>query len=217
MTTPLEPVQSSGKGDAAAALSPPARGVHRRVLRELAAAGRPPEPAELRRLAREQGADPDAVLAELATRDVIAFDDAGRIRAAYPFSPVPTAIRVRWPGGPDVRAMCAIDALGVSAMLARPVVITASEPGTGQTVTVEVDHGHAVWRPGTAVVFAGTLGEACCSPAVDRSCGTINFFATASTARVWAESHPHITGRVLGQAEALASAIAEFGALLHEP
>jgi hypothetical protein len=59
------------------------------------------------------------VLAELAASDVIAFDDGGRIRAAYPFSPVPTLIRVRWPGGPTVHAMCAIDALGLSAMLDR--------------------------------------------------------------------------------------------------
>jgi Alkylmercury lyase len=217
MTTPLEPAQSPSKGNAAAALSPSARGVHRRVLQEFAASGRAPEPAELRRLALEQDADPDAVLAELAASDVIAFDDAGRIRAAYPFSPAPTAIRVSWPGGPTVHAMCAIDALGISAMLGHPVVITASEPGTGRTITVEVDHGHALWHPDTAVVFAGTLGEACCGPAVDRSCGTINFFTTSSTARTWAETRPHITGRVLGQAEALASAIAQFGALLHEP
>jgi hypothetical protein len=33
--------------------------------------------------------------------------------------------------------MCAIDALGMSAMLSHPVTITAAEPGTGRTITVE--------------------------------------------------------------------------------
>jgi len=36
----------------------------------------------------------------------------GEIRAAYPFSPVPTPIQVRWAGGPVTYAMCVIDALG---------------------------------------------------------------------------------------------------------
>ena len=65
--------------------------------------------------------------AELAGRDVIAFDADGEIRAAYPFSPTPTPIQVSWEGGPAAYAMCAIDALGISAMLGRPVTITAAE------------------------------------------------------------------------------------------
>lgn len=210
------PVPELFKGRVAAGLTRAARSVHRRVLQEFAATGRAPEPAELRGLAREQGVDPDAVLTELAASDVIAFDDAGRIRAAYPFSPVPTAIRVNWPGGPTVHAMCAIDALGTAAMLNRPIVITAEEPGSGEPITVEIDSDHALWHPETAVVFAGTLGEACCGPSADRTCGNINFFATASAARTWAQAHPGVTGRLLGQQEALAEAADEFGTLLYD-
>lgn len=216
MITPAGPIPELLKGRAAAGLTPEARGVHRQVLHQFAATGQAPEPAELRNLARKQGADPDAVLTELAACDVIAFDDAGRIRAAYPFSPVPSAIRMTWPGGPAVYAMCAIDALGASAMLGRPVAITADEPGTGKAVTVEVDGDRAVWYPDTAVVFAGAAGEACCAASVDRTCGNINFFATAGAARAWAETHPDVTGRVLGQAEALAMAVTEFGRLLRD-
>ncbi len=118
----------------AAALTSVARSVHCRVLHEFVATGRAPAPAELRGFAREQGADPDAVRTELAASDVIASDDAGRIRAGYPFSPVPTALRMTWPGGPTVRATCAIPALGTAAMLNRPVVITADDPGGGEAV-----------------------------------------------------------------------------------
>ena len=120
------------KGSAVAALTPPARQVHLAVLAAFAETSRPPARGELERTARAGGADPAAVLAELAERGVIAFDAGGEIRAAYPFSPTPTPIRVSWEGGPVAYAMCAIDALGISAMLGRPVTITAAEPGTGR-------------------------------------------------------------------------------------
>ena len=115
--------QSAGpdlnKGGCAAALTGPARQVHLAVLAAFAQTGQAPGRVELERIARDGGADPAAVLAELAERDVIAFDRAGEIRAAYPFSPSPTPIQVSWEGGPGTYAMCAIDALGVSAMLGR--------------------------------------------------------------------------------------------------
>src|SRR5215472_6018253 len=149
------------KGGCAAALTRPARQVHLAVLGAFAQVGQAPGRDELERIARAHAADPAAVLAELAECDMIAFDQAGEIRAAYPFSPSPTPIRVSWEGGPVTYAMCAIDALGMSAMLGRPVTIMASEPGTGRLVTVCADRHQARWDPKTAVVFAGTGGEGC--------------------------------------------------------
>src|SRR5438105_2163078 len=148
------------EGRCAVVLSPPARHVHRAVLVAFAESGRAPLRAELERIARGRGADPGAVLTELAGRDVLAFDGSGEIRAAYPFSPSPTQIQVTWEGGPRVYAMCAIDALGISAMLDRPVTITAREPDSGRPVTVEVDRNRARWRPHRAVVFSGAAGDA---------------------------------------------------------
>jgi hypothetical protein len=197
----------------AAALSKPARRLHRAVLTAFAATGRAPLRDDLERIAGDHGTDPAAVLTELADRDVVAFGAHGQIRAAYPFSPAPTPIQVRWAGGPVTYAMCAIDALGISAMLGRPVTITAAEPGTGRLITVEADGDQALWNPESAVVFAGATGETCC-PSADRTCGYINFFTSAQAARTWADRHPAITGTVLGQAEALRQGIAEFGAFL---
>jgi hypothetical protein len=200
------------KGGSAAALTPqarqctvrcwppslrPARRTRRDVLERLALAAAPTR----------------QVLAELADRDVIAFDARGEIRAAYPFSPVPTPIQVRWAGGPVTYAMCAIDALGISAMLGRPVTITAAEPGTGRLITVEADGGRARWKPARAVVFAGGTGDDCC-PSVDRTCSYINFFTSTRAARKWAGNNPGISGRVLRQAWALGQGVAEFGPLL---
>jgi hypothetical protein len=201
------------KGRLAAALTPQARRVHRVVLAAFAETGRAPVRDVLERLAASSGADAAAVLAELADRDVIAFDARGEIRVAYPFSPVPTPIQVRWAGGPVTYAMCAIDALGISAMLGRPVTITAAEPGTGRLITVEADGDRARWKPTRAVVFAGGTGDDC-RPSVDRTCGYINFFTSARAARKWADNNPGISGRVLRQADALGQGVAEFGAFL---
>jgi len=201
------------KGGCAAVLTQPARQVHLAALTAFAQTGHAPMRDDLERIARAGGADPAAVLAELAERDVIAFDQAGEIRAAYPFSPCPTPIQVNWEDGPVTYAMCAIDALGISAMLGRPVKITAAEPGTGRVITVHADRDQARWNPPRAVVFAGTTGGDCCH-AADRTCGHINFFTSARAARSWAHANPAVTGTVLRRAEALRRGVAEFGAFM---
>jgi Alkylmercury lyase len=201
------------KSRSATALTPPARHMHLTVLETFAETGRAPLRADLDLIARGQGEDPGAVVAELAARDVIAFDGNGEIRAAYPFSPAPTPIQVTWEDGPQTYAMCAIDALGMSAMLGRPVTITAREPASGRIVSVEVRGDRARWRPRRAVVFSGATGDASC-PSVDRTCRYINFFTSARAARDWVAGHPDISGTMLGQAQALRHGIAEFGALM---
>jgi hypothetical protein len=195
-------------------LSDPARRVHRAVLASFTATGRPPPAAEIDRLIRAQDGDPGRVRSELTEADLLAFTPDGKIRAAYPFSPAPTPIRVTWNGGPPaVYAMCAIDALGMSAMLGRPVTITAGEPDTGRPMTVTVDAGQARWTPRTAVVLAGHAGDPG-RPSVDRCCGYISFFTTGRAARGWARRHPEITGTVLRRDGALRIGIETFGALL---
>jgi hypothetical protein len=185
------------------ALSEPSRKAHRHILEAFATTGRPPPRTEL----------DTAALDELAAADAIALDVAGEIRAAYPFSPAPTPIRVSWTGGPVAYAMCAIDALGMSAMLGRQVTITAAEPGTGRVIVVRVDGDKARSRPRTAVVYAGRLTSAE-GPSVDTSCPTISFFTTKRAARAWASSHPELTGEILRRDGALASGIAQFGTLM---
>jgi hypothetical protein len=188
--------------------------VHLAALTAFTATGLPPGRGELERLARALHADPDAVLAELCEADVLAFTEGGEIRAAYPFSAVRTPIRVTWAGGPTCYAMCAIDALGMSAMLARPVTVTAAEPGTGRNITVHADGARARWQPRSAVVFAGSAGEVTC-PSADNSCAYISFFTSNGAARAWARRHPEVSGRILTQAAAVSCGIAEFGTLMN--
>lgn len=204
------------KCTAAARLASPARRAHRAILAGYARTGRPPSHAELRNLADADGADLAGTLGELLNADLIVIAPDAGVRAAYPFSTAPTPHSVAITDGPTVYAMCAIDALGISAMLDHPVTITSHELDTGRTVVVHVDGEQATWTPSGAVVFAGASGD-CCAPSVDRTCGHINFFTTPDAAHRWAARHPEIAGTVLDQCHALTYGIAEFGTLLHEP
>jgi Alkylmercury lyase len=188
------------------------RAVHQAVLRSFVHAGAAPDLPSL-----AQHAAPfevSQVLPELADGDFLCLDQAGQITAAYPFSAVPTRHRIRITGEATVFAMCAIDALGISAMTGLPVVIESADPSTGAPVTVHVDQATSSWDPATAVVYAGRTEGQCAGPSASVCCGYMNFFATRAAASAWAASHPDITGGILSQARALHVGIGIFGQLL---
>jgi hypothetical protein len=191
------------------------RAVQQVVLRSFATTGAPPQPQQLMDTARRYGSDIDQVLADSAAGDYLAFDGGGAIRAAYPFSGVPTVHRVHIDGGADVHAMCAIDALGIAAMLSRDVRIDSIDPHTGSPVTVTITGGHADWYPSSAVVFAGARGEG--GPSVDTCCSYLNFHTDRASAVAWAAAHPHIEGTILDQSSAWALGQATFGPILTAP
>jgi Alkylmercury lyase len=189
------------------------RAVHQAVLRSFVRTGAVPGTATL----AEEYAGPfdlAQVLAELADGDFLCLGDDGQITAAYPFSALPTAHRVRIADHATVFAMCAIDALGISAMTGLHVVIEAADPSTGEPVTVKVDGASAIWDPATAVVYVGRIDIECGGPSASVCCGYMNFFAARTAAETWAASHPQITGGVLAQRRALEVGIGIFGQLL---
>ena len=188
------------------------RAVHQAVLRSFVHTGGAPGLSSLARHAAPF--EVSQVLAELADGDFVCLDQGGQITAAYPFSVVPTRHRVQISGGATVFAMCAIDALGVSAMAGLPVVIESADPCTGEPVTVHVDGATSAWDPATAVVYVGRTGDECAGPSASVCCGYINFFANWAAASAWAASHPEISGGILGEARALQIGIGIFGQLL---
>lgn len=188
------------------------RAVHQAVLRSFVHTGAAPGMPSLAKHAAPF--EVSHVLAELANGDFLCLDDAGQITTAYPFSTVPTRHRVRISGEAAVFAMCAIDAMGISAMTGRPVVIESADPCTGEPVTVHVDRATSTWNPATAVVYVGRTGGQCAGPSASVCCGYMNFFATRAAASAWAASHPEISGGILGQARALQTGIGIFGQLL---
>jgi Alkylmercury lyase len=188
------------------------RAVHQAVLRSFVQTGAVPELSSLAK--RAAPFEVSQVLAELADGDFLCLDDAGQITAAYPFSTVPTPHRVRISGGPTVFAMCAIDALGVSAMTGVPVEIESADPSTGEPITVNVDGDTSSWDPATAVVYVGRTGDGCAGPSASVCCGYMNFFATRAAAMAWADCHPEITGGILAQDHAVQLGVGIFGQLL---
>lgn len=188
------------------------RAVHQAVLRSFVHTGAAPGISALTRHAAPF--DLSQVLTALAEGDFLCLDHAGQITVAYPFSAPPTRHRVRIAGEATVFAMCAIDALGISAMTDRPVVIESAVPSTGQPITVHVDRANSTWNPATAVVYVGRTGGDCAGPSASVCCGYMNFFATHSAAAAWAASHPDITGGIVGQDRALQTGIGIFGQLL---
>jgi len=188
------------------------RAVHQAVLRSFVQSGAAPDIAALADHAAPF--EVSQVLAELADGDFLCLDHAGQITAAYPFSALPTRHRVQIAGNAAVFAMCAIDALGISAMTGLPVVIESADLSTGEPVTVDVDGASSTWDPVTAVAYVGRTGGECAGPSASVCCGYINFFATRAAAAAWAASHPEIVGGILGQDRALQVGIGIFGQLL---
>ena len=188
------------------------RAVHQAVLRSFLHTGAAPGISSLARHAIPF--EVSQVLAELADGDFLCLDHAGQITAAYPFSALPTRHRVRISGEATAFAMCAIDALGISAMTGRPAVIESVDPATGQPVTVNVDGADSTWDPAAAVVYVGRTDGPCAGPSASVCCRYINFFSSRAAASAWAASHPEITGGILGQARALQAGIGIFSQLL---
>jgi hypothetical protein len=188
------------------------RAVHQAVLRSFAETGTAPGILDLADYAAPF--EVSDVFGELADGDFLCLDHAGQIAAAYPFSALPTRHRVRIAGSATVFAMCAIDALGMSAMTGVPVVIESADPSTGEPITVKVDGARSAWDPLTAVVYVGRTGGEWTGPSASVCCGYINFFAAQASAARWAASHPEITGGILGQDRALQTGIDIFGQLL---
>lgn len=194
-----------------AGTSPAAQALYRAVLPALAATGDPPQ---LSAAAEQAGLDARGAataLRELATADVVALDADGRVSGVFPLSAVPTRHQVRDADGdgPVLFAMCAVDALGIPAMLGRPGVVTSTDPTTGQTITVHLDHGSIVVDPPGAVVLLarsgdGSLAGSCCS--------VIDLYAAAGHAR-HALSQPGMTGEVLTVEEAHALGVVLFAGL----
>jgi Alkylmercury lyase len=155
------------------------------ILRTFSERGGPPNQTQLRHLARRFALPLAATLADLAAQDLLQLDAAtGRIRAAYPFSGVPTPHQVtlsrnsHTPAGSlheraeqPVFAMCALDALGIPLMLRRKATIVSQDALTHEPVTVMIapvdaaspspspspttlDGWSAQWDPLNAVVYA---------------------------------------------------------------
>lgn len=152
-----------------AATGPDARAVYVALLPAFAASGRPPCPDALAAGTSLPVGTVQAALDELAAADLVALGPEGDVVGALPLSAVPTRHRVQVQGRPVLHAMCAVDALGIPAMLDAAGTVTSTDPATGQPIEVGIgtDGTLDVSPPEAVVVLArmgdGPLASACCS------------------------------------------------------
>jgi hypothetical protein len=112
-----------------ATLGPAARAALGEILARFVADGAPIEIATL--------GHPAAAFDELDARDLVYVSD-GRVVLAYPWSGTPTPFVVVLADGRERWACCAIDALGVPAMLGEAVTVRASCHHCGERLELTV-------------------------------------------------------------------------------
>ncbi len=116
-----------------ATLPQASRRLHRALLDGLLATGAVQPGEDLARAAEVDPAILPDLVAELVAADYVATDDTGAPVCLYPLSAVPTS-HVVVVDGERRHAMCAIDALGIPAMLGRalPIQTSPRHPGKGR-------------------------------------------------------------------------------------
>ncbi len=195
-------------------LPEPLQLLHRRTLLALGQVGEPPAREELQEWADDLHIDLDASLHQLAEAELVFLDPAGReITGGVPFAAAPTAHRVRIHDGPTVFANCAVDALGMAAMLDRDVDIQSRDALTDEAVSAISRAGHWTWQPVDAVVFVGSSGQ---GRLTETCCPVINFFTTSEHARAYQHTHA-LDGVVVTMSDAIEAGTLVFGDLLHQP
>lgn len=140
--------------DQAPSLAPDARRLHRALIDALIVAGSVPSVPELADRLGTTGRAIRSGLAALVAADYLALDGTGRVSCLYPFSTTPTPHAVTI-GGQTRYAMCAIDALGIPAMLDRELEIAGRCAICNAPIALRVGPGTVVGvEPPTAMAVA---------------------------------------------------------------
>ncbi|MFY1573280.1 alkylmercury lyase family protein [Verrucosispora sp. WMMD703] len=183
-------------------------------MASFATTGAPPPTSQLADSARAHGVDLPDTLRELSHTELVFTDpDTSVVTGAVPFAAGASPHRVRIASGPQAFANCAIDALGIAAMLNRDIDITSTDPHSGEPITATSRTGQWIWHPQTAVVFVGSRGT---GPITQSCCPVINFFTNTDHATAYQHRHD-LSGVVLTMPQAVRAGALIFGDLMREP
>lgn len=191
---------------------------HGIVLSGYAASGHAPETADVAAAAGLTRDEVHGVLRRLAERDLLVLDAAGRISGAYPFTDGPSEHRVD-ACGLTVGAMCAIDALGIGAMLERDVAVGSACRQCRRPLTIRTrSRGRELDQvePSGFVVWSGHRYAAGC--AASSLCSVQAFFCDDAHLDAWRRNGPAAgqEGARLSLAEALEVGVAIFAPMRME-
>lgn len=205
---------SSAEKDAVPDFAPPKhlQAIHRAILHHFVETGQIPTATDLAVALARSPVEVEVMLMELAKKCLYRDPVSGEILAVYPFSARPTPHRLSLLNGREVFAMCAMDALGVSAMLDQPVMIHSHCAHCGASISLEVQGERlATIQPSAVVVWYQAAVD--CVPAIAK-CPGINFFCQAAHRAAWGEAHPDSKGDELAVATALERGTQIFRRLL---
>ena len=130
-------------------LSAGARAALREILDRLVADGRPVDVATL--------AASVTAVDELDARDLV-YVSGGQVVLAYPWSGTPTAFVTVLADGRERWACCAIDALGISALLGQRVTVHAACHHCGEPIELDLTPRGPATDPGT-LAWIGERGD----------------------------------------------------------
>ncbi len=130
---------------------------------------------------------------------VFATAEATAVTGGVPFAAGNASThRVQIGDGPTVAASCAVDALGIPAILGRDAEVHSTDPRSGEPVLATSRRGSWRWQPESSVVFIGSSGS---GRLTESCCPVITFFTDADNARAYQRQH-HLDGDVLTMPEA---------------
>jgi mercuric reductase len=157
-----------------------------------------------------------SILGELKSRDLVVLDNSGRrVTGAYPFTEHETEHTVRH-GERTLRAMCAVDALGVGAMIGTDVIVKSRCRACGTPIhAATADGGRALksCNPENAVVWVGDHYAGGCG--ATSLCTMIAFFCSDAHLCSWRDSSAAgVSGHRLSADEAHQLGCAIFGPML---
>lgn len=157
------------------------------------------------------------ILRRLAAADVLVLDGTEEtVLAAYPFSSVPTPHRVRVVGR-EVFALCAVDALGIPAMLQETASISSQCGYCESPVEIEARPEQLTrYLPPKTVVWFATSEDDCC-PVAESRCPNISFFCSGDHLEAWRRVKGQPSGVLLSLSEAFEAGRVIFGSLLGQP
>ena len=200
-------------GERTARLTAGERALYRWIIERFARAT-PPTAEQLVEQAETLALDTNTALAALAREDLVHTDDDRAVTVAYPFSAGARGHEVTIEGR-IVQAMCAIDALGIAAMLDRPIKIRSHDPISGSEIRVHASpDGITSWQPETAVVLAGSSSRD--GPSYCGCCDVLNFFESTENAQRYLSENVGVVGMPISIVEAGAAGRAVFGQILAE-
>ncbi len=191
--------------------------LHRFILETFARTGHSPTLEDIqRKFALSSIKEADSLVAELERRGSVHRNPGDRaITHAYPFSNEPTPHTVQLVDGPQVYAMCAVDALGIPFMLKKDAEIRSACVQCGGKVQIQVKSEQITQQsPESIVVWFPTVKEQCV--AATDLCPDVNFFCSPEHLKQWNTEHPGQSGEMLTLAQALEGGRRTFEPLLQE-